>query len=123
MVEQHLDDDAREVPGAGDATRFVGLAGNVTTVASGRIGLAEYSRDAIPPLRADPCCGRDVFRTLATEANRGPTPQSRPGPRSRRRDRGWVLRAGRIFRYFGFDDCVVSEADILDGLILSQHPH
>jgi hypothetical protein len=25
-----------------------------------------------------------------------------------------------IFRYFGFDECVVSESDILDGLILSQ---
>jgi hypothetical protein len=27
-----------------------------------------------------------------------------------------------VFRYFGFAECLVSEADILDGLVFSQLP-
>lgn len=122
VVEQHLDDVAREVPGAGDATRFVGLAGTVTTVAAVEIGLAEYSRDAIHHFVLTRAAAEDVFRTLATEAieDRRHNPGLDPG----RVDvivGGCCVLVG-IFRYFGFDECVVSEADILDGLILSQLP-
>ena len=49
VVEQHLEDVAREVPGAGDAMRFIGLAGTVTTVAAVEIGLVEYDRDEFRP--------------------------------------------------------------------------
>lgn len=120
VVEQHLDDVAREVPGAGDATRFVGLAGTVTTVAAVEQGLAEYSRDAIHGFVLTRDAAEDVFRTLATEsaADRRHNPGLDPG----RVDvivGGCCVLVG-IFRYFGFSECVVSEADILDGLILSQ---
>ena len=27
-----------------------------------------------------------------------------------------------VFRFFGFDECLVSESDILDGLVMSQLP-
>ena len=119
-VEQHLDDVTREVPGAGDVDRFVGLAGTVTTVAAVEIGLAEYSRDAIHGFELTRAAAEDVFRTLATEAadDRRHNPGLEPG----RVDvivGGCCVLVG-IFRYFGFDSCVVSEADILDGLILSQ---
>jgi exopolyphosphatase/guanosine-5'-triphosphate,3'-diphosphate pyrophosphatase len=120
VVEQHLDDVAREVPGAGDAARFVGLAGTVTTVAAVEQGLAEYSRDAIHGFVLTRDAAEDVFRTLATEtaADRRHNPGLDPG----RVDvivGGCCVLVG-IFRYFGFSECVVSEADILDGLILSQ---
>jgi exopolyphosphatase/guanosine-5'-triphosphate,3'-diphosphate pyrophosphatase len=122
VVEQHLDDVAREVPGAGDAERFVGLAGTVTTIAAVELGLAEYSRDAIHHFVLTRDAAEDVFRTLATEAieDRRHNPGLDPG-------RVDVIVGGccvliGIFRYFGFDECVVSEADILDGLILSQLP-
>ena len=57
----------------------------------------------------------DVFRTLATEAWADRIPQ--PGPRRERAD---VIVGGccvlvQIFRTFGFDECLVSESDILDG--------
>ena len=122
VVEQHLDDVAREVPGAGDATRFVGLAGTVTTVAAVEIGLAEYSREAIHHFVLTRAAAEDVFRTLATESieDRRHNPGLDPG----RVDvivGGCCVLVG-IFRYFGFDECIVSEADILDGLILSQLP-
>lgn len=122
VVEQHLDDVAREVPGAGDAVRFVGLAGTVTTIAAVELGLAEYSRDAIHHFVLTRDAAEDVFRTLATEAleDRRHNPGLDPG-------RVDVIVGGccvllGIFRYFGFSECVVSEADILDGLILSQLP-
>ena len=120
VVEQHLDDVSREVPGAGEADRFVGLAGTVTTVAAVELGLAEYDRDAIHHFVLTRDAAEDVFRTLATEAieDRRHNPGLDPG----RVDvivGGCCVLVG-IFRYFGFSECVVSEADILDGLILSQ---
>ena len=120
VVEQHLDDVAREVPGAGDADRFVGLAGTVTTIAAVELGLAEYSRDAIHHFVLTREAAEDVFRTLATEATE--TRRHNPGLDPGRVDvivGGCCVLVG-IFRYFGFSECVVSEADILDGLILSQ---
>ena len=120
VVEQHLDDVAREVPGAGDVERFVGLAGTVTTIAAVELGLAEYSRDAIHHFVLTRAAAEDVFRTLATEATEAR--RHNPGLDPGRVDvivGGCCVLVG-IFRYFGFDECVVSEADILDGLILSQ---
>ena len=59
------------------------------------------------------------FRTLATEAlaARVHNPGLHPG-------RADVIVAGvcilvRIMRYFDFDECLVSESDLLDGLALS----
>ena len=120
VVEQHLDDVSREVPGAGEADRFIGLAGTVTTVAAVELGLAEYDRDAIHHFVLTRDAAEDVFRTLATEAidDRRHNPGLDPG----RVDvivGGCCVLVG-IFRYFGFSECVVSEADILDGLVLSQ---
>lgn len=119
-VEQHLDDVAREVPGAGSADRFIGLAGTVTTVAAVELGLLEYDRDAIHHFVLTRDAAEDVFRTLATESidDRRHNPGLDPG----RVDvivGGCCVLVG-IFRYFGFEECIVSEADILDGLILSQ---
>ena len=121
-VEVHLDDVAREVPGVDSVDRFVGLAGTVTTVAAVELGLAEYRRDAIHHFVLTRAAVEDVFRTLATEAaeDRRHNPGLDPG----RVDvivGGCCVLVG-IFRYFGFEQCIVSEADILDGLVLSQLP-
>lgn len=119
-VEQHLDDVTREVPGSQDAARFIGLAGTVTTVAAVEIGLAEYDRDAIHHFRLTREAAEDVFRTLATEALADRV--HNPGLERARADvivGGCCILVG-IFRYFGFEECLVSEADILDGLVLSQ---
>ena len=119
-VQQHLDDVAREVPGAADATRFIGLAGTVTTVAAVEIGLAEYDRDVIHHFVLRREAAEDVFRTLATEAVADRV--HNPGLEAARADvivGGCCVLVG-IFRYFGFEECLVSEADILDGLVLSQ---
>jgi exopolyphosphatase / guanosine-5'-triphosphate,3'-diphosphate pyrophosphatase len=121
-VEQHLDDVAREVPGAADATRFIGLAGTVSTVAAVELGLLEYDRDAIHHFSLTRSAAEDVFRTLATEAVADRV--HNPGLETARADVivGGCCALVGIFRYFGFDECLVSEADILDGLVLSQLP-
>ncbi len=120
VIEQHLDDVAREVPRAASAARFIGLAGTVTNVAAVELGLLEYNPEAIHGFVLSKEAAEDVFRTLATEAVADRV--HNPGLEAQRAD---VIVGGccvlvEIFRYFGFEECIVSEADILDGLILSQ---
>jgi len=119
LIDAYLDDVDREVPGASEARTFVGLAGTITTVAAVEIGLAEYDRERIHHFHLTHAAAEDVFRTLATESHddRLGNPGLDPG-------RADVIVAGccilvAIFRHWGFDECLVSEADILDGLALS----
>ena len=120
VTSEHLKDVVRELPAVADAKTFVGLAGTVTTVAAVEIGLAEYDRDRIHHFTLTHDAAEDVFRTLATEARADRV--HNPGLEEARAD---VIVGGccvlvTIFRELGFDECLVSEADILDGLILSQ---
>ncbi len=119
VVGAHLDDLEREIPDVRSVRRFVGLAGTVTTVAAVEQGLVSYDRDAIHHFTLTRDAAEDVFRTLATEtvAQR----RENPGMEAQRAD---VIVGGccvlvAVMRRFGFDECLVSEADILDGLVLS----
>jgi len=110
----------RAIPGALDAVTLVGLAGTVTTVAAVEQGLPEYDPEKIHHFRLTREAAEDVFRTLATESaeQRKHNPGLEPG-------RVDVIVGGAavlvgIFRVLGFDDMLVSEADILDGLVRSQ---
>jgi exopolyphosphatase/guanosine-5'-triphosphate,3'-diphosphate pyrophosphatase len=119
IIDAYLDDVDREVAGVSDARTFVGLAGTITTVAAVEIGLAEYDRDRIHHFHLTHAAEEDVFRTLATESHDDRL--ANPGLEPERAD---VIVAGccilvAIFRHWGFDECLVSEADILDGLALS----
>ncbi len=119
LVDSYLDDVRRELPAAADARTFVGVAGTITTVAAVEIGLAEYDRDRIHHFRLTRAAAEDVFRTLATETREARI--ANPGLEEARAD---VIVGGccvlvAIFRSFGFDECLVSEADILDGLLYS----
>ncbi len=118
IVEQHLQDVQRVLPGVSAPPRFIGLAGTVTNVAAVEIGLAEYDPDAIHHFVLSHEAAEDVFRTLATEslADR----LHNPGLGAQRAD---VIVGGccvlvQIFRTFGFEECLVSESDILDGLVM-----
>ena len=119
-VMQHLEDVSREVPSVGSAARFVGLAGTVTNAAAVEIGLATYDRDAIHHFVLTKDAAEDVFRTLATESLEDR--KHNPGLEEQRADVivGGMCVLVSVFRYFGFDECLVSEADILDGLVMSQ---
>jgi exopolyphosphatase/guanosine-5'-triphosphate,3'-diphosphate pyrophosphatase len=120
VVHDTLDEVTRDIPEVMDAACFVGLAGTVTTMAAVEIGLATYDRDRIHHFELTRAAAEDVFRTMATE------PRSRrrhnPGLEPERVDVivGGALILVTIMRHFDFDTCLVSEADILDGLVLSQ---
>ena len=119
LIDAYLDDVDREVPGAAEARTFVGLAGTITTVAAVEIGLAEYDRERIHHFRLTHAAAEDVFRTLATESH-----DARLGNPGLEPERADVIVGGccilvAIFRHWGFDECLVSEADILDGLAAS----
>jgi exopolyphosphatase / guanosine-5'-triphosphate,3'-diphosphate pyrophosphatase len=116
VVRDHIADVERAIPRVADAVTLVGLAGTVTTVAAIELGLPEYDRDKIHHFRLTKAAAEDVFRTLATEsaAERAHNPGLEPG----RVDVivGGAIVLVAILRSLGFDEVLVSEADILDGL-------
>ena len=119
VVRTHLDDVVREVPDTLDAARLVGLAGSVTTVAAVELGLREYDRERIHHFRLTRAAAEDVFRTLATEPREAR--RANPGLQEERVDVivGGALILVAVMRHFDFDECLVSESDILDGMVAS----
>jgi exopolyphosphatase/guanosine-5'-triphosphate,3'-diphosphate pyrophosphatase len=120
VVRDLVADVPRVIPGAAEAATLVGLAGTVTTIAAVEQGLPEYDPEKIHHFRLSREAAEDVFRTLATEtaAQRAHNPGLEPG-------RVDVIVGGAavlvgIFRVLGFAEMLVSEADILDGLVRSQ---
>ena len=122
VVHSFLEDVEREVPAVNEADRLVGLAGTVTTMAAVEIGLPEYDPERIHHFVLTRAAAEDVFRTLATEARADRI--HNPGLEEGRAD---VIVGGAailvtVMRHFGFEECLVSEADILDGLAASLLP-
>jgi exopolyphosphatase/guanosine-5'-triphosphate,3'-diphosphate pyrophosphatase len=116
VVRDHLADVDRLVPGAASARTLVGTAGTVWTLAAVELGVDASRSDRIDHFRLTRAAAEDVFRTLATEpiAQRRHNPGLEPG----RVDVivGGAIVVVSVLRHFGFDELLVSEADILDGL-------
>lgn len=116
-VTAHLDDVSRCMPTAVEATTLVGLAGTVSTTAAVEIGLDRYDVARLHGFVLTKDAVEDVFRTLATEAadDRRHNPGLEPG----RVDTivGGLCVLVSVLRRLGFDRLVVSESDILDGLV------
>jgi exopolyphosphatase/guanosine-5'-triphosphate,3'-diphosphate pyrophosphatase len=123
VVRDHLVDVEREIPDLREARTLVGLAGTVSTVAAVEQGLHEYARDRIHHFRLSRAAVEDVFRTLATESaeDRRHNPGLEPG----RVDVivGGVLVLATVLRTFGFREVLVSEDDILDGIVRDLAAH
>lgn len=116
-ADTHLEQAARELGDEGAKT-MLGLAGTITSVAAIALGLDGYDRDAIHHSRLTSAQIADVRARLAamTSEERRALPAMPPG----RED---VIVAGvvileRVMHRFGFDACLVSETDILDGVAL-----
>jgi exopolyphosphatase/guanosine-5'-triphosphate,3'-diphosphate pyrophosphatase len=119
VTEAFVDDARQAIPQISEARTFVGLAGTVSAAASVEIGLATYDRDRIHHLELSRAQVEDVFRTLATETRAERL--DNPGLEAERAD---VIVGGMcifvmIMRRLALDTCLVSEADILDGLALT----
>jgi exopolyphosphatase/guanosine-5'-triphosphate,3'-diphosphate pyrophosphatase len=121
-VGAELDRAVDSVPALGRLRpnrRLIGLAGTVSTLAALDQGLVEYDRDRIhhAVLLADTV--EHWFWTLAGEPSAKRL--ERPGMLEGRQDVivGGTLVLREVMRRFSFDECLVSEADMLDGMARS----
>jgi exopolyphosphatase/guanosine-5'-triphosphate,3'-diphosphate pyrophosphatase len=114
-----LDDVERAIP-ARDVRTFVAVAGTSTTVQAIAVGLDFYDPERIHRTRLSREDAARVALRLAamTTARRAALPVMAPG-------RADVIVAGsvilvEVMERFGFDEAIVSETDILDGLVLEM---
>ena len=114
-----LEDADRVLPELRAAERLVGLAGTVATVAALDQGLAEYDRDLIHHYVLSREAIEDWFRTMAMADREDRL--GNPGLEEARADVivGGMCALVAVIRHYDFDECLVSEADILDGLCAS----
>ena len=117
VVRAHLEDVTRVLPAARTVKRLVGVAGTVTSVAAVELGL--YDRDRVHHFRLGRQQAEEVFRLLATEtlADRRHNPGLEP-------ERAAVIVGGccilvAILRHLDAAEVLVSESDLLDGLVRS----
>jgi exopolyphosphatase / guanosine-5'-triphosphate,3'-diphosphate pyrophosphatase len=115
FVLQSLDEAAAIVP-ASEARTLVAVAGTTTTVQAMSLGLAHYDPEAIHRTRLSLAEAERILADLAsmTTAERDALPVMAKG-------RADVIVAGvevlvAVMRRFGFEEALVSETDILDGL-------
>lgn len=105
-----------------EAATLIGLAGSVTTVAGIAMGLPEYDSSRIHGSRISTQKVSEVATSLLaqTREQRSHIPVMHPG----RVDviAGGALVLNRIARFGGFDRVIVSEHDILDGIVLAIAP-
>jgi exopolyphosphatase/guanosine-5'-triphosphate,3'-diphosphate pyrophosphatase len=118
FVRDRLDEVARAVP-VGDARTLVAVAGTSTTVQAIALALLHHDPEAIHRTRLARDAAERVLRQLAemTTAERAALPVMAPG-------RADVIVAGAVILVevmrFSFEDALVSETDILDGLALEM---
>jgi exopolyphosphatase/guanosine-5'-triphosphate,3'-diphosphate pyrophosphatase len=119
-VDAQLERAVADHPRFASSHRLVGLAGTVSTLVSLHLGMATYDRDLVhhAVLTADDV--RRWYEELAadTAADR----LARPGMVPGRQDVivGGALILDAVMERLGFTECLVSESDILDGLVASQ---
>jgi exopolyphosphatase/guanosine-5'-triphosphate,3'-diphosphate pyrophosphatase len=117
VARTHVEEVGRLLPAAKQAKRLVGLAGTVTSAAAVELGY--YDRDQVHHFHLTRAAAEDVFRTLATEALADR--RENPGLDPARAD---VIVGGccvlvAVLRHFDANEVLVSEADILDGIVRS----
>ena len=119
VVRDHLADVDRAVPDAGQAKTLIGTAGTVWTMGAIELGVDASESERIHHFRLSRAAAEEIFRTLATEPieRRRHNPGLEPG----RVDVivGGVIVVVSVMRHWGFDEMLISEADILDGLARS----
>jgi exopolyphosphatase/guanosine-5'-triphosphate,3'-diphosphate pyrophosphatase len=121
-VDEALDGADRARPALAalpGGARLVGLAGTVSTLAQLELGLPRYDRDRIHHAVLTRAAVDGWAATLAAEpaALRARRPGMAPG----REDviAGGALILSRVMAHYGLPRCLVSESDILDGLVAS----
>ncbi len=119
IVGDAVDNAVLEHPLIGTATRVVGVAGTIVTIAAVELGLATFDESRLHGMVLTRDAAEDVFRTLATE--RLTDRIHNPGLPRERAD---VIVAGccllvAIMRRLRLSDITVSTHNLLDGLALA----
>lgn len=109
-------------PALTTARVLVGLAGTVSALALFAQGLRDYERDRVHHFHL----GRRVVENALAQLAARPVSERAglPGIEPARAPHvvGGALVLAAVMAYFGHPECLVSEADILDGLVLSLLP-
>ncbi len=119
FVDGLLDGVIAEQPELLGARTMVGLAGTVACLAGVDQGLASYERDRQHHYVLELERVEAILRSLAATDSAGR--RALPRVEEQRADVivGGTIVLVAVMRRFGFDRCLTSEADILDGLVLS----
>lgn len=114
-----LEDAVSRQPRFAEARRLVGLAGTVSTLVALRSGLDRYDRAQVHHAVLSAADVAGWYRALAAEP--AAARLARAGMAAGRQDVivGGVLVLDAVMARLGFDECLVSESDILDGLAAS----
>jgi exopolyphosphatase / guanosine-5'-triphosphate,3'-diphosphate pyrophosphatase len=117
LIEPRLDEVERTVP-VGDARILVAVAGTATTLQACALGIERYDPDLIHRSTLTLADAERTLRELATMTN-----EERAAIPVMPKGRAEVIVAGaeilvNAMRRFGFEEALVSETDILDGLAL-----
>ncbi|HEY1733599.1 MAG TPA: Ppx/GppA phosphatase family protein [Acidimicrobiales bacterium] len=117
FVVDQLDGAVAERPAFARARILVGLAGTVAAAAALDQGLEHYDRAALHHYRLTAPAVRRLLGDLGGE--NGAARRRRPGMEAARADVivGGLIALDAILGRFGLDECLTSEADILDGLV------
>ncbi len=118
-VGEALDRAVAAVPAARGARVLVGLAGTVTTLAALDQGLESYDRDRVHHYVLDRGRVEELASVLLGEP--AAARSARAGVEAGRADviAGGALVLAVVMERLGIDRCLVSEADILDGMVAS----
>lgn len=117
LVTDFLDDIVRDHPELASATRVIGVAGTVVTIAAIELGLKTFDESRLHGMSLTRSAAEDVFRTLATEPllDRLHNPGLPP-------ERADIIVGGccvlvAIMRKLRLDSITVSTRNILDGIV------
>jgi exopolyphosphatase/guanosine-5'-triphosphate,3'-diphosphate pyrophosphatase len=119
-VRAGLESAAATQPAITEAAQLVGLAGTVTTLSAIDQGLVSYSRERIHHSVLTRPRVEVLLDALAGESRDDRL--LRPGLEAARADVivGGTVVLVTLMRQLAFESCLVSESDILDGLVTSQ---
>ena len=117
LVSDAVDDVAHNYPQVSQVDRIVGVAGTIVTVAAVEVGQKVFDTNSLHELRLTRQAVEDVFRTLATEPLKDRV--FNPGLPS---DRADIIVGGccvlvAVMRRLQISELVVSQYNLLDGLI------
>jgi exopolyphosphatase/guanosine-5'-triphosphate,3'-diphosphate pyrophosphatase len=113
-----LDEMSRQRPGLGATSTLVGLAGTVACLAAVDQNLDFYDRSRVHHYNLTRDRVEEMLATLAGDS--ADERRRRSGVETGRADVivGGAIVLAEVMAHFGFEKCLTSEADILDGMVM-----